>query len=154
MKKFIDFVIAESLLSDNLIGRLKELLKEQNEIVGYIKGDSFYILNKNKGSKIWAGNAEELRSIDADYFFHTHPRKTDVPYPSGDDIVATYLTNKINIVVCLDEIWSIAPLKSMPWQDVEEISNKLKQKTNNDYWAWKEEVKKVFPVRINLVSRK
>lgn len=158
MIPFSDWLLNE-LISDELAGKLRQLLASPNECAGYIRGPEIFLLNKGQQGNVTMGQADDLRSLDCDYLFHCHPRERDVPYPSGTDIVGIYMTGRTHLVVCQNGVWSVTPTKKMEWQEVERISNKLwldaqqNFTTTGDepYWYWKDKIKDYFPVQVERV---
>lgn len=142
-------------ISHKLAQSLFKLITSDDEIEremgGYVVGEKIYLINRGKSGGVFMGHASHLRNLECDYTFHTHPKNTDVPYPSGLDVAATYMTGHPDLVVCNTGIFKVTPTTSMPWEDVERISGQIKQETGGDYWQWKEKCKSYFPVRIEKV---
>lgn len=129
---------------------LRQLLDTPEETGGYVVGQAIHVLSHGKSGGVFLGHAGAIRSLHCDYTFHTHPRDTDVPYPSAVDVVATYMTGKPDLVICQNGIWMVSPLQQMDWRKVEQISNQFKQEAK-DYWDWREKVADFFKVKIEKV---
>lgn len=145
--------------SPTVIAKLQQLLQGQQEVGGLVRGEDVQIISQGRQGGVQMGHAEAIRSLNCDYTFHTHPKDTDVPYPSGKDLVGVYMMGKTDLVVCQTGIWAVTPLKPMQWQEVERVSNEYKKEAKEQhiktgdqpYWIWKEKIKEAFPVKIEKV---
>lgn len=139
-------------LSDTALNQLQSLLRGSNEVGGYIQGDNVVVLSRGFKGGVNLGNASQIRQIECDFTFHTHPNKKDVPYPSAKDVVGIYKMGKPDLTVTLEGIWKVVPLKTMSIEEVDQISQQAEQESNGDYDKWKQIIEKQLPVKITSIS--
>lgn len=141
----------ESKINPSVAEELGKLFLLGGEIGGYIKGNQVHITSRGNEHNVNMGHADNLRSLDCDYTFHTHAGDNSIGYPSAKDIIAVYMSGKTDLIICKEEIYAITPKTIIDWQKVERLSNLFKTNAQGDYKIWAEMVKKTFPVLVEKI---